>query len=197
MIVDVTPGRDCTQASATAAGVVPSSSAMRMSSSTIAYVRSFRKSVTRAPRSAFAWPAFSRVYLPDSAPPRSGDHGVTPMPNSSAIGMSSSSTVRSMSEYSIWRATSGVHPRNVRDQLRLRRLPGRRVGKADVADLARAHQIVERAHRLLDRRVTGPRSAASTDRCSRCAGGAATRRRRRSATCGWRRRRSDRRETGS
>ena len=41
-------------------------------------------------------------------------------------------------------------------RLRLRHLPRRRVGEADVADLARAHQIVERAHRLLDGRVRVP-----------------------------------------
>ena len=68
--------------------------------------------MTRSPRSAFCTPAFSRVYLPDSPPPRSGDHGVMPRPSSSAIGTSSPSTVRSMSEYSICRAMSGAQPRN-------------------------------------------------------------------------------------
>ena len=111
MMVEATPGLDCTQASATAAGVVPSSPAMRMSSSMIVRLRSVRKFVTRSPRSAFAVAALARVYLPDSTPPRSGDHGVTPRPMSIAIGINSPSTVRSINEYSIWRAMSGAHPR--------------------------------------------------------------------------------------
>ena len=40
--------------------------------------------------------------------------------------------------------------------LGLRHLPRRRVGYADVAHLAGAHQVVERAHRLVDRRELVP-----------------------------------------
>ena len=43
-----------------------------------------------------------------------------------------------------------------RDDVGLGDLPRRRVGDAEVADLARAHEIVERGHRLLDRRVRVP-----------------------------------------
>ena len=96
------------------------------------------------------------MYLPESTPPLSGDHGVTPRPSSCAIGMSSPSTVRSRSEYSIWSATSGVQPRKRAIVCACGHLPRRRVGEADVADLAGAHEVVERAHRLLDRRVLVP-----------------------------------------
>ena len=94
----------------------------------------------------------ARVLAATARRPCSGDHGVTPRPSSSAIGMSSPSTVRSSSEYSICSATSGAQPRKLRDRLRLRDLPRRRVGEADVADLAR---------RARDRRAraSSPRSA--------------------------------------
>ena len=40
--------------------------------------------------------------------------------------------------------------------MRLRHLPGRRIGEADVADLAGVHQVVERAHGLVDGREPIP-----------------------------------------
>jgi len=52
-----------------------------------------------------------RVYLPLNTPERSGPQGVTPSPIAAAIGMSSPSTVRSSSEYSICSAMSGAQPR--------------------------------------------------------------------------------------
>ena len=67
--------------------------------------------MTRRPRPGLTLPAFSRVYFPVSTPARSGDQGATPSPSSRAIGNSSPSTVRSISEYSICSATSGVQPR--------------------------------------------------------------------------------------
>jgi len=50
------------------------------------------------------------VYFPVSTPPARGDHGVTPMPNSRAIGIRSPSTVRSAREYEIWMAATGAQP---------------------------------------------------------------------------------------
>jgi len=44
----------------------------------------------------------------------------------------------------------------LREGLRLRDLPRRRVGEADVAGLSRPHEVVERAHRLVDRRELIP-----------------------------------------
>ena len=45
---------------------------------------------------------------------------------------------------------------------------GREVAAPDLAHLARAHQLVERAERLLDRRRAGRGSAAGRGRCDRC-----------------------------
>ena len=42
------------------------------------------------------------------------------------------------------------------DRLRAAGVPGRHVGQADMADLAGAHQIVQRAHHLLGRRQPVP-----------------------------------------
>jgi hypothetical protein len=58
------------------------------------------------------WPALALVYFPLSTPDFSGDHGVTPRPWSSAIGINSPSMVRSKSEYSSCKAMSGTQPRN-------------------------------------------------------------------------------------
>jgi len=63
MIVDVTPGRVCTQARATAAGVGLTSRATRISSSTMAQFRSVNADVTRSPRAAVTVDAFWRGVL--------------------------------------------------------------------------------------------------------------------------------------
>ena len=81
-------------------------------------------------------------------------------------------------------------------RLRLRHLPGRRVRDADVAHLAGAHQIVERPHRLLDRRVPIPAVHPVEVDVVGLAAGAATARTRPRSTCGRRRRRWDRPGTG-
>jgi hypothetical protein len=52
-----------------------------------------------------------RVYLPLSTPLLRGDHGVVPRPSSMAIGMSSCSTERSSSEYSICEPMNDDQPR--------------------------------------------------------------------------------------
>jgi hypothetical protein len=44
----------------------------------------------------------------------------------------------------------------MRNGLRFRDLPGRKIRKADVADLARGHEVVEPAQRFLDRRAAIP-----------------------------------------
>src|SRR5258708_27517510 len=44
----------------------------------------------------------------------------------------------------------------MRSGLRFRDLPGRKIRKADVADLARGHQVVEPAQGFLDRRGAIP-----------------------------------------
>ena len=56
--------------------------------------------------------ALLREYLPLSRPLFSGDQGVTPSPSSLAMGMSSCSTVRSSSEYSICSPMNADQPRN-------------------------------------------------------------------------------------
>jgi hypothetical protein len=104
-------GRDCTQASATAAGVVPSDAPRASPRRGSVKVRSVSRDSERVPRSDVAVAASSRVNLPLNTPPAIGDHGVMPSPSSCAIGTSSPSTVRSSSEYSICSATSGVQPR--------------------------------------------------------------------------------------
>ena len=52
--------------------------------------------------------AASRVYFPERNPPASGLQGMTPIPVSSASGISSPSTVRASSEYSTCSAMTGV-----------------------------------------------------------------------------------------
>ena len=64
------------------------------------------------------------MYLPERAPIFSGLQGVTPMPSSSAIGVSSPSTVRSRSQYSTCKPIRGAQPRELSDELRLRHLSG-------------------------------------------------------------------------
>ena len=52
------------------------------------------------------------AYFPVSTPLASGDHAATVIPNASAIGKRSRSTVRSIKLYSICNPTNGVHPLN-------------------------------------------------------------------------------------
>jgi hypothetical protein len=54
----------------------------------------------------------SRRYLPDRKPFFSGLHGTSEIPWLRANGATSPSTVRASSEYSTWRAASGVQPRS-------------------------------------------------------------------------------------
>ena len=56
----------------------------------------------------------------------------------------------------------------LRDGQRLHQVPAREVRAADVADLAGAHQVVERAEHLLDRASWRRRRGADRGRCSRC-----------------------------
>ncbi len=60
------------------------------------------------PGSDDPWP----WYVPVRTPLASGDHAVTPMFNSWAIGISSRSTVRSIRLYSICNPMNGDQPRN-------------------------------------------------------------------------------------
>ena len=96
-------------------------------------------------------------YLPVRTPRPSGDHGSTPRPSASAAGSTSCSMPRLSREYSTWvrqrRRPAGHGPLPGR---RLRGLPARVVGDADVRRPAGRHRVVERAERLLERALVDP-----------------------------------------
>ena len=110
MMVELTPGWAFNHASATVEESVWRSAATLATASMMSYCFSV-KSPRNEPRRPCIFTPLPRVYLPDSAPLFSGDHGNTPRPNSPAMGTSSPSTVRCISEYSICSAISGAQPR--------------------------------------------------------------------------------------
>ena len=105
----------------------------------------------RHARAARAAPA-SRRYLPVSQPPESGENGEKPRPMLGAqrqhLGLGRA----------VEQAVARLHPLEAReaahvaDPERAREPPGLDVAGADVVQLARAAQVVERAERLLERR---------------------------------------------
>ncbi len=100
--------------------------------------------------------AFSGKYLPVRAPFLSGDHARIDMPNSSAIGSSSRSTVRSSKLYSICNPTYCVQPRSSARVFDCATTHAGRVGNADVEHFSGAHEVVERAHDFFGRRHRVP-----------------------------------------
>ena len=96
---------------------------------------------------------WSRVYFPDSQPPPSGLHGSRPMPASSAAGTTSHSISRTIRLYCGCRVTGSRRPERAGGVHGLRQLPPGEVGEAVVVDLPGPDEAVERAQRLLDRRV--------------------------------------------
>ena len=110
-IVLVTPGLCWTQESATVGTSLPTSAAICWATSMMSSCLGVSCPI-KLPRKPSIFLPFVRVYLPDSAPILSGLQGKTPRPSSSAIGVSSPSTVRSISEYSTCRPIRGTQPRN-------------------------------------------------------------------------------------
>ena len=104
------PARARSQASDTAADVVPSSSATAATASITAYSASLGPPTWAVRAESVTWPP--RRYLPDRKPFFSGLHGTRAIPWSRASGASSPSTVRASSEYSTCSAISGVQPRS-------------------------------------------------------------------------------------
>ena len=102
------PARARSQASDTAAELVPSSSATAATASMTTNSASLGPPTKLARAESVTWRP--RRYLPDRNPLRSGLHGTSAMPWSSASGASSPSTVRASSEYSTCSAISGVQP---------------------------------------------------------------------------------------
>ena len=85
-------------------------------------------------------------------PCASGEKAMQPMPSSPSASSRSGSIQRFSIEYDGWWITIGV-PRLAHDRRRLARLLGRVGGDARVERLALPHGRVERAHRLLERRL--------------------------------------------
>ena len=100
--------------------------------------------------------AASRVYLPDRNPPASGAPGHDAHPGverqRDELALDRAGEQRVLDLQCDDRRPGPQH----RDGVRLRGDPGGGVREADVADLARGDEVVERAHRLLDRRVGVP-----------------------------------------
>ncbi len=88
-----------------------------------------------------------------SHPPASGLNGVKPSPSSAHSGSTSRSASRSSSEYEF--CTHCVARAGRRGE-RLAELRAVDVARADRADLALLHELVERAERLRDRHVGVP-----------------------------------------
>ena len=107
-----------------------------------------------------AWPAgcpagaaSPRRYLPVSRPRASGKYGSSDCPVWASAGTSSASMARLSQEYSFCAETNAGVAAGPGDPVGVDHLPAGQVGRAEVADLALLHQLVEGGQRLLDRGV--------------------------------------------
>ena len=106
----------------------------------------------RCPRRTRESAGIPSRYLSVSSPWASGENAMQPTPSRSSTSSSSCSIQRLNIEYDGWWISSGV-PSPAQDRAPPRRALGAVGGDPDVARLALPHRGVERAHRLLERRV--------------------------------------------
>ena len=118
-----------------------------------------RAAASSSPRPRAPWPAcpagarsLPGRYLPVSTPWASGDHTIWPTPSFSHSGTTSASITRQISEYWGWLEIDAVEAHLVGQPQRVGDLLGRPLRHADVVHLALAHQVVEGAQGLLQRR---------------------------------------------
>ena len=182
-ITEVTAGRSCSQASATAAidtrGPRPPPAPRRPRPRSARSRRAGRRPPRRArgPRRA-GWPrsaARRAVYLPVSQPPPSGDQGSRPSPLACAgrddlpLDLAGQQVVLRLQRHRARQAPVLGHVD------RLLHLPAGEVGQPGVADLAGPHRVVEEAAASPRSGSAGPRRAPGRGRRTRPAAGAARR----------------------
>ena len=164
-IVEVTPGRSVTQASATSAIDTPRPSATRCTASITSQVRSVpRRSQASMPRPGSS-PSrvaplgrWSRRYLPVSQPPPSGLHGISPRP-ASMRGRHDLPLDLADQQAVLRLQADRRRPGRARRarSYRLGQLPAGEVGETVVADLAGPDEAVEGPQGLLERGQRIPR----------------------------------------
>ena len=148
----VTAGWCSSHASATCATVTPRASATPRSASSTPGSRSRstggKSKFARRPSAAAPSPS----YLPDSSPPASGLHTISPTP--SDCQHRHDLALQVAPDHGVVGLQRGDprQPAPLGDPLRLGHPPRRPVRHADVAHQALAHQLVQRLHGLLDRR---------------------------------------------
>ena len=155
MIVD-TVGRCSSQFSAICGTVLPVSRAIASSASTTRYNNSSRRAapayIGARGRRLTSGGGWLRRNLPVSRPQPSGLHTTAPTP-SVETERHQLPLVVAADQRVVGLMRDIARPAvSIRHGQRLHQMPAGKVGAADVADLARPHQIVERAQRLFDRR---------------------------------------------
>ena len=168
-ITVVTKGWCSSQARAIRATETPCASAIGRMASMQAKARSLstggKSKVTRREPSG---PLPSRSYLPRQQPAgeRAPDHQPDPLVlqqrRDLALEVAAGDGVVGLQRGEARPAVA------VGDAERLHDLPGRPVRAADIADMALAHEVLERAHGLLDRRRAGRGRGSGRGRYSRC-----------------------------
>ena len=156
MIAAVTAGWRMTNASASWISVMPGlvgELRERVGGVELALVRRDREVVALREHRARAATSRSSAplrHLPDSQPPASGLHGITPMPWRRQVGSTSASIPRTRIEYGGCSQTKRSRPRRSATHCASTIGSRRERRGADVADLARRDEVGQRAERLVD-----------------------------------------------